>query len=330
MTTEGNGIEDAMAAFQAEVSVEEESSDSSPEEIQTDEVAEEDAESEEVEVSDTDDEEEEVDEIDDEPELPSVEYVKADGKRVKIDYSDRDHIKRVYQKFAAQTRYQAERDNYKSELAELTEKHSKQSEMIDLLNENIEDPAEMFRLFTGGKDIKEQFREWQKEEDQFSLMSKAEQSAYLNTKKSEARAKELDKREASLNRQTQESADKESQANLTHQQSLVTSAFETVRFNEVTDADEAHSLDRRLWNDVKIRLEGYENLNKEIINKEMKDAADELRGLLGRRSRVEAKKEVKQKKTKAKKAAAKAVAKPQEEQSSDFISGLMSAMNPIR
>ena len=89
MTTEGNGIEDAMAAFQAEVSVEEESSDSSPEEIQTDEVAEEDAESEEVEVSDTDDEEEEVDEIDDEPELPSVEYVKADGKRVKIDYSDR-------------------------------------------------------------------------------------------------------------------------------------------------------------------------------------------------------------------------------------------------
>jgi hypothetical protein len=58
----------------------------------------------------------------------------------------------------------------------------------------------------------------------------------------------------------------------------------------------------------------------------MKDAADELRSLLGRHSRVTAKKEVKAKKKVAKKAAAKAVSKPEPEVQPTFISDLASMM----
>lgn len=325
------GIADAMAAFQAEMGIKE--TDSTPEETQSVETAKAEPDVEEsVESSEMGDEQELSSEeqvsSDEEvtPELPSVEYIKADGKKIKIDYSDRDHIKRVYQKYAAQARYQSERDNYKSQLDELKTEHSKQSELIGLLNEHINDPAEMYRLFTGGKDLKEQFREWQKEEDQFALLSKSEQKAYLDAKKLEAKQRELDKREAAMNRKVQESAELEDRAKLEQQQALVTSAFEQYRFNEVTDPDEAYKLDKRLWNDIKSRLSEYESINKEIIAKEMKDAADELRSLLGRRARVEQKKEVIQKKTVAKKAAAKAMESPKNNKPTSFVDGLAEIM----
>ena len=331
-----DGIADAMAAFQADMGISE--ADSAPEETQPVEEVSAEADVEDiVESSESGDEQElsledesgeseEASEEESEPALPSVEYVKADGKKVKIDYEDREHIKRVYQKYAAQTRYQTERDNYKTQLEDLKAEHSKQSEMISLLNENIEDPAEMYRLFTGGKDIKEQFREWQKEEDNFALLSKAEQKAYLNAKAIEAKQKELDKREAAMNRKVQESTELEDRAKLEQQQALVTSSFEQYRFNEVTDPDEAYKLDKRLWNDIKSRLSEYETINKEIIAKEMKDAADELRGLLGRRARVEKKEEVKKQKKVAKKAAAKAVEAPNKQQSSSFVDSLADMM----
>ena len=327
MTT--NDIADAIAEFSSEIAAE---SNSTPEETQpVEEVAEAEDVEETVEASESEgveaaeEEATEVAEEEAEPELPTVEYVKADGKKIKIDYSDRDHIKRVYQKFAAQTRYQSERDSYKSQLDEVQAKYSKQDEMIALLNENIEDPAEMYRLFTGGKDLKELFKEWQKEEDQFALLSDAEKKAYLDAKRLDARQKEMDKREAAMNRKLEETAKKEDNAKLEQQQALVTSSFEKYRFNEVEDADEAFSLDRRLWNDIKSRLAEYETINKEIIDKEMKDAADELRSLLGRRSRVEEKKVVKKKKVEAKKAAAKAVT-PENEDSTGFIDNLASLM----
>jgi hypothetical protein len=330
-----DGIADAIAEFQADMNISE--SDSAPaiEQPAETEAPEADVGEEVVEAQATGDAEEvsleeeteEVSANEEEaaPALPSVEYVTADGKKVKIDYDDRDHIKRVYQKYAAQTRYQSERDNYKSQLEELSAQHSKQQEMINLLNENIEDPAEMYRLFTGGKDIKEQFREWQKEEDQFALLSKSEQKAYLDAKQLASKQKELDKREAAMNRKVQESAELEDKAKLEQQQALVTSSFESHRFNEITDPDEAYKLDKRLWNDIKSRLSEYDSINKEIIDREMKDAADELRSLLSRRSRVEEKKEVKAKKKVAKKAAAKAaVESPKEEPG--FVGGLADLM----
>jgi hypothetical protein len=331
-----DGIADAIQAFQADMNIPE--SDSAPvEEQSVEEVAPEaDVGEDLVEENVTGDAEEvaleeETEEVSDveeetEPELPSVEYVKADGKKVKIDYEDRDHIKRVYQKYAAQTRYQSERDSYKSQLDELSAQHSKQSEMVNLLNENIEDPAEMYRLFTGGKDIKEQFREWQKEEDNFALLTKSEQKAYLDSKRIAKQQKELDKREAAMNRKVQESSELEDRAKLEQQQALVTNSFEQHRFNEVTDVDEAHKLDKRLWNDIKSRLSEYDSINKEIIDREMKDAAEELRSLLGRRARVEEKKVVKAKKKVAKKAAAKAVAGAPKEEEPGFVGGLAEMM----
>jgi hypothetical protein len=328
-------LESAMADFQAEVSGSEESSEQEEAFVEEEGFESETPEDEDVEDSDADEDsaegvEEEDDEEESEPELPDVEYVKADGKKVKIDYNNRDHIKRVYQKAAAGPRYQKERDDARSELAELKESHSKQSEMIDLLNENIEDPAEMYRLFTGGKDLKDLFKEWQKENDSFALLSEPEQKAYLNAKAQETKQKELDKREAALNRKVEESVKKESDAELKHQEALFTSAFEKYRVDGSDPAD-THKLDKLLFTNAKERLLAYEEINKEIINKEVKDAAEELRSLFGRKARKEAKKAVAVKKKKAKKAVAKAVTVEQpNEASGNFIEDLFSAMNPMK
>jgi len=148
----------------------------------------------------------------------------------------------------------------------------------------------------------------------------------LNAKALDARQKELDKREAAMTRKVEESSRLEDQAKLEQQQALVTSAFEVHRFNEVTDPDEAYKLDKRLFADVKARLSEYDTINKEIINREMKEAADELRSIIGRTARVEEKKQVQQKKTVAKKAAAKAVASPKQSNPDSFVGGLADMM----
>lgn len=329
-------MDSAFADFQADVASEQEETEPTEEAVEKVDLEETEDVHEEEESEDSLDldseETEEIEEAEEDSELPDVITVKADGKNVTIDFKDRDKITKVFQKFVAQSRYLKERDDYKSQLDEINSpesQHSKNQDMINLLNENIEDPSEMYRLFTGGKDIKELFKEWQKEEDSFALLSEPEQKAYLNAKAQEAKQKDLDRREAALNRKVQDSEERKSNAELVEQQSLMTSSFEQHRFNEVTDPDEALKLDKRLWNDVKSRLGGYEDINKEIINREMKEAADELRSLLGRRGRVEAKKESVAKKKKAKKAVAKAVTVPKEEEPQSFMDGLAAAMNPF-
>lgn len=318
MTTENKGIMDAIADFQSDMGISE--SDSAPESVNeqpVEEVAEVEAENldegeleSEVAAEDSEavDEEEPAEEA--EPELPSVEYVKADGKKVKIDYNDRDHIKRVYQKYVAQTRYQSERDAARKELADFKEASSKDREVIELLNSNIDDPEEMYRLFTGGKSLRDQFKEWQQEEDKVHLMSAAEKKAYFSAKEVEKRQKELEKKEAALQRKLAESEEKETAANRANQQALVNSSFEKYRFNEIDDPVRAQQLDERLWNDAKMKLLKYDSINKEIIEKEMKETAEALRSLIGGFQKKEQKKAVAQKKTAAKKAAAKAVAEP--------------------
>jgi hypothetical protein len=329
-------LDGAYAAFGGDVEDSAESFEDSEEIEDLDEVSTEDEDEESEESVDfSEDEEDDEDDLEEESdELPSVITVKADGKNVKIDFNNRDHITRVYQKYVAQARYQKERDDYKSQLDGIKASDSAESkavEMVALLNENIENPKELLRLFTGGTEAAEKvLTDWQKDNDSFALLSEPEQKAYLNAKKQEAKQKDLDKREAALNRQVEDSESKKSNAELAEQQSLVTSAFEQHRFNQESDPDEALKLDKRLWNDVISRLGEYESVNKEIINKEMKDAADELRSLLGRSARVAAKKTKTKSKKQAKKAVAKAVAVEKEDKpTGDFMADLMSAMNPM-
>jgi len=289
--------------------------------VEPDEV--EDASDEEEESTEEESEEEEVSEED---ELPSVITVDADGKKVKIDFNNRDHITRVYQKYAAQARYRTERDDYKSKLDELQAAHTEQSDMVNLLNENIENPEEMYALFTGGKNLRDVFKEWQQEEDSFALLSDSEKKAYLDRKTLEDRQKELDKREAAVIRSTEDSEAKRDAAELADQQAVFTSVFEDVRFRDVEDADEQLALDTRLFNDIKMRLSNYEEYNKEVMLKEAKEAAESLRKIIRLNTRREVKKTTTTKKVQAKKAAAKAASTPVDEQPASFMDGLAEAM----
>jgi len=258
--------------------------------------------------------------------LPDTITVKADGKNVTIDFTDRDHITRVYQKYVAQTRYQKERDEARAQLADMTKSVSEEKDMIALLNENIDNPEEMYRLFTGGQNLKDKFKEWQEQEDSFALMSEDEKKSYLDAKNIEAREKELAKKEAALQRSIQDSELKKDEATLADQQAVFSSVFEQVRFNEITDVDEALALDDRLFNDIKVRLSKYDEYNKEIIVKEAKEAADALRKLLNVNNRRQETKSVKKKKVQAKKAAAKAAETPVSEEPKSFLDGLSEAM----
>lgn len=332
-----NDIENAIADFGNEIAAEfsgEEVASPETEEVEEAEPTEESGETlsfsedEDAEQSEESEASEEVEESEEEA-PPSVITVEADGKKVTIDFNNRDHITRVYQKYVAQARYLKERDEYKSQLEEIRSpesQYSKNQEMIELLNTNIEDPAEMYRLFTGGKDLKELFKTWQQEEDNFALFSESEKKSYLDAKRIEAREKELARKEAAITRKLEESEDKKSKAELAEQQALVTSSFEQYRFNEVSDPDEAHKLDQRLWNDIRARLSAYEDLNKEIVAREIKDASEELRSLLGRRARVEEKKTSTQKKVEAKKSAAKAATQAAAPKPTSFMDGLAAAM----
>lgn len=245
---------------------------------------------------------------DSQSDTPDIEYIQAEGKKIKIDYSDREKTKRAYQMAAGMRKFQAERDTYKKQLDEQIAKGKDNQDIIDKCDAVIDDDEALFRLITGGRELSEIVEAKMAERDELAAMSPEQLDAYKKNQDFEKRERELKKREEALKAKAEEADNALSTSERNRQQTMVNSAFTEHRFaGKFGDPSREARADRMLWKDVVERLSEYDSVNQELINQVVAEAAEDMRSLINIQAQKQIKKQVKKQKQVSTKKAQEAV-----------------------
>ena len=260
-----------------------------------------------------------------------IEYVPANGKKVKVDFKNRDHIKKTYALAALARPMQARADKAVAELESLKSETAEDTEILNRLDELVEagDDEGIYRLVTGGKNLVDLFEQWQEEQGKLSEMSPEELEAYKDRQEVERRKTELERREAAIAAREREAESKLSKSELQEQQSWVNSAFNKQRFaGTLGDKAREQRLDNMVFNSVKATLASMKAVSPELINEVIKHEFDAIRGTLDKTVEKKASKVIKKVKNKATREAQEAATgkkskKPKQEEINpdDLLSG---------
>jgi len=259
-------------------------------------------------------EETEVDDSEEEEQPEDIEYIQADGKRIKVDYSDRERIKKVHQMAAGMRKFQSERDTAIKERDEIKPKYEELKSLFSkadsFIGENDDDG--LFRLITGGRELEDIVTAREQERGKMSKMSQEEIDAYTEKKATDKRTADLNKREAVLKKREEDADAKLNTSEKTRQQTMVETAFNKYRFaGQLGDDAQAKSnedfIDSTMWNNAIKALEGYEEVDLELIETVMKENAERLRSMINVQATKKANSQINKTKKTAKKEVQSAV-----------------------
>ena len=258
---------------------------------------------EEVPVNDSKDE-------DGQSEPDDIEYIKADGKKIKVDYSDRERIKKVHQLAAGARKWQSERDNAIKERDELQAKYEEAQSILSKADKFVEDgdDAGLYHLITGGKNLDDLVEARMEEQGRLATMSPEERDAYTNKQELERKEKALAKREEAIRMREEKAQADLDTSDRKLQQSMVNAAFNKHRFHgQFGNAKDEQKADRMLWREVISTLESYPSVTQELIDQTVAEAAEGIKSLIGLQAKKQVDKQIKKQKTEAKKEVQKEV-----------------------
>lgn len=286
---------------------------------------------------DTDEAEIEVDDSEEgEPQTPAddIEYIKAGGKKVKVDFNDRENIKRVYAMAAGARQWQAERDSLKTTNTELEKKYGEIKETLDFLEDNRHDDEKIFELTTG-KSLNETFKAWAEEQQMIVGMTESEKELYLSNQDHRQRIAEVEKRERQLQAKLENASKLEAEAAESKQTSIANPIFFKYNFdNELGDPQLEYNLNNMLWDATKKEMSQYDTVTPDMFEESFKRISNQVRSGFKNKAQDVVKKTVKNKQKAVKaKAQEMAVAAPknslkldmEEKIKSGDIVGLMSS-----
>lgn len=239
-----------------------------------------------------------------------VEWIKADGKKIKVDYSDRDRTKKAHELAAGFRAKTVEVDNLRKEFDEYKESRSKKDQVLDLLNEHKDDPAELVRLFTGGKtDIEEWRKAKNAEEEAIATMSEDEFAAYQRQIHDQQKDAEIEALKAQIEG-IEESGQKSVQELETKRRNdLIGSTFNRFRFaGKIDDPTNAQTMDEMMWHAFnKAMTDNHEDWTSEAAELEMKLIHGRVSRAFGKQAEKKVEQIVKKKQQVAKQQIAEAV-----------------------
>ena len=240
-------------------------------------------------------------------EADSVEYIKITDetgrkRKLKIDYSNRDHIRKAYQQAAGMRKFQAERDKARKEL------ESVQTDLqgVNALNEayakgGVPALAELiggegaWKKLISKELAKAQIREHGSEDEVREL--ERQESAERERRELEALRRERDEflKQAEQERKSSEAA---------RTTAMIEPAFNKYRFaGKLGNADREHVLDRMVWRDAREELsalvENGTELTPALVEREFRKAAAALGETVRDRTKLAEKKRISQKRKQA-------------------------------
>lgn len=274
------------------------------EELETDSQPEEQSDEESGEELDSDEEDSQSSEAD-------IEYIKANGKKIKVDFNDREQIKRVTALAAGARQWQVERDNLQKQFDGLNEEHGKLKEVMDYLEENKDDHEKVFEAVTG-MSLEEKFQQWASEQNMINTMSESEKELYLSNVDHQKRMKEVERREAALKAKLDQIEAEKEKTERAKQASIANPIFFKYNFdNELGDANLEHRLNRTLWNEAKHELAQLDEVTPDAVEEAFQRISNQLRaGFAKSSSKVEQKATAKRRKV-VKEKAQKMAIKPE-------------------
>lgn len=231
---------------------------------------------------DTDTDEESVNEDDSEAEEPQapakdIEYIKANGKKVKVDFNDRESIKRVYSLAAGARQWQAERDDFKSKYEAEKSSAKEVREAMEFL-ENIKDNHEdVFEAVTGVK-LEDKFRSWAEELQMLTGLTESEKQTYLSNQEAQRKLQELDRREKDLQRSLEKREQEAENARRDREASIANPIYFQYNFDgELGDSNLESRFNRMLWGEVKSELDAMSEVTPDVVKESFSRISNQIR-----------------------------------------------------
>ncbi len=222
------------------------------------------------EVEDSEDEETQTPESD-------IEYIKAGGKKIKVDFADRETTKRVYAQAAGMRQFQAERDEYKGKYTDLKSEHAELRQTMDYLESIKDNHEDVFEAVTGTslEDIK---NKWREEENLVGSMSEAEKAMYLSNKDHQRRIAQVAKKEKDLQTKLEQYESDVKKVAEETQNSMVRPFFFQYNFDgELGDATVESRMNRTLWREAETELGQFDSVTPDMVKETMQRISNQIR-----------------------------------------------------
>jgi hypothetical protein len=225
-----------------------------------------------------------------------VEYVYATGpkgrRKIKVDYSNKDMIKRAFQKAVAADLYRNERDSVKKTQSEWKEK----VETFDRLNEvfGAKGAEGVVELLAGSEGIEQLIQKKIEERERAAKMTPEEKRQAEVQREIEARESKAQKLERELEEIRQKMKDKEEQSQVKEMESLVYPAYERYNFSgRLGNEEHEYKLNRLMWQQAEEAIESLPEdtpLTKALVDKIYRESARDVQALIGERAKSVSKK----------------------------------------
>lgn len=249
--------------------------------------------------------------------IEEITFTDHKGRRsVKVDFSDRDKVKKLASLAYGSRKFQVERDQVKQELAKQVEDTAKLKADMDKF-ETVYAKQGLKGLITmleGPEGLDKFVKDYKSEQEKWEDMTPAERNAENRAREAQASAEkdraskeDYEKRLAELDKRQTEADNKAFESKL-HP------AFDRYRFaGKLGDAIAEHRLDQAVWSQAMDALQPYEDKGVEItqamIDKEFRKASQELSSIVNKQVDKKTKVAVQKAKTNAQSKAQATVSK---------------------
>lgn len=230
------------------------------------------------------------------------------GKRrkVEIDYTDKESIKRAYSMMHGARKWQAERDTERASHQQTRTEAAQLKKDWGVLEEAFKKgPEELHDLLAGRRGAyKEQVAKELKRAEFLKNASPEEVNALKAREQSEVQAREIDRIRKENEDFRKEVTSQREAADLSALESRVTPVFDKYRFaDKLGNADDEQLFDEMLWTTALKRLEPFESkgleITQELADREFRAVATALRNRIGAQANKQAKNVNTQKKQEA-------------------------------
>lgn len=205
------------------------------------------------------------------------------GRRsVKVDFSDRDKLKKLASRAYGSQKFQVERDQARQELAK--EREEAKAVRADMQKfESIYEKQGIKGLvmaLEGAEGLKKFLETEKAEQDRWEDMTPSERNAEIRAREEAERASKAEESRAEYERRIKELDERQRAADEKAFESKLNPAFDRYRFaGKLGDPVAEHRLDKAIWTDVMDALQPYEDkgleITQAIIDREFRKARQE-------------------------------------------------------
>jgi len=204
--------------------------------------------------------------------------------KLKVDYSDKDSIKRAYSMAAGARKWQAERDNLKKEFDSFKSTSESGVKNWNLISSVYEEKGikGLVNFLEGGEDAFERLVEQHQNEREFFTSASPEQiEAYQAKTAVSQKDRELDKIRKDLEGIKQSQLTAKEETEISSIKAEINPIFDKYRFaGKLGNPTNEHKLDAMLWNTVMKELESFpedQSISPVQLNKLFRDYSSLLR-----------------------------------------------------